>query len=496
MAKAIVRQSIYRILSDLVKSDNIITVDELDALDEACDRRSISERDREDGFKMTLAEALRTIASQGERTRASLLKSMEDIALKDGECCRQESLLITAAEYVCRCAGAESTGARVVSMEFRNRPLLTTQLLYVENRETISARATLDTAFDEVSQIVKMGGMDLIYIPRIAQRFREYETKKEGGVIKDTKRHEDLKRMLRLVSPTSSDADLENTITAIQGMNSRNFFSIVLNGKLEMGLDIEKPCWMLRLPDSVVEGRGYANFFLMDVDKDIRMQLRRFVDRVNLRQNSYSITVNDGRGKEGNFSYNGFYKALLDVMSVRKVDKWDLHVRLYGEGVPAFEYEDPATGTRKKCAATIKRGLDEYPLPMTGRDLAFYLLLLCASASAEGGVDFGKDGPKHRIEARYSAIYGRVSRREKNPPTVYDPEFRIPMRSRVAKLINESEVAKNSSLQALYLPEEMNKKGSGFLRVGLEPERVVIHSINGTATLTNSDLYRTCFLAK
>jgi len=63
MAKAIVRQSIYRILSDLVKSDNIITVDELDALDEACDRRSISERDREDGFKMTLAEALRTIAS-------------------------------------------------------------------------------------------------------------------------------------------------------------------------------------------------------------------------------------------------------------------------------------------------------------------------------------------------------------------------------------------------------------------------------------------------
>lgn len=496
MSKAIVRQSIYRILSDLVKSDNVITVDELNALQEACEKRSISQPDKEEGFRMTLGKALAVISTQSQRTRGALLKSMESIALKDGECCRQEALLIVAAEYVCRCAGTESTGARVVSMEFRNRPLLTTQLLYVESRETISSRATLDTAFDEVSQIVKMGGMDLIYIPRIAQRFREYETKKENGIISDTQRHEDLKNMLRLVSPTSNDADLENTITAIQGMNSRYFYNIVLNGKLEMGLDIEKPCWILRLPDSVVEGRGYANFFLMDVEKDIRTQLYRFVDRINRNQNAYAITVNDGRGKEGSFSYNGFYKALLDVMSVRKVDKWDLHVRLYGEGVPAFEYEDSATGKRKKCAATIKRGFDEYPLPMTGRDLAFYLLLLCASASADGGVDFGKKEKMWRIEGQYAAIYARVSRREKDRPTVFESKYRIPMRSRVTKLINESEVAKNSSLQLLYLPEELNKKGSGFLRVGLEPERVVIHSVNGTATLTNSNLYRTCFLAK
>ena len=140
MAKANVRQSFYRILSDLVKSDNVITVDELDALDEACIKRSISDHDREEGFNKTLGDALTVISTQSERTRAALLKSMEDIALKDGECCRQESLLITAAEYVCRSAGTESTGARVVSMEFRNRPLLTTQLLYVENRETISSK--------------------------------------------------------------------------------------------------------------------------------------------------------------------------------------------------------------------------------------------------------------------------------------------------------------------------------------------------------------------
>lgn len=493
MPKAIVRQSIYRVLSDLVKSDNIITVDELDALDEICEKKSITQHDKEEGYRMTLGDALSALAPQGEHTRNALIKAMEDIALKDGECCRQESLLITAAEYICRYAGAEASGAHVVSIEFKNRPLLTTQLLYVENRKSVSAKATLDTAFEEVAQIVKMGGMDLIYIPRIAQRFREYEF--SDGYIRDPKKREDLKRMLRLVSPLSSDGDLENTITAIQGMNSRNFYSIVLNGKLEMGLNIEEPCWMLRLPDSVVGGKGYANFFCMNVEKDIREQLRRFVERINSRQNAYDITVNDGRGKKGHFSYNGFYKSLLDVMSVRKVDKWDLHIRLYGEGVRPFEYEDAASGKRKKCVATIKRGFDEYPLPLTGRDLAFYLLLLCASSSPEKGVDF-KNGSRQRTEARYAAIYERVSRREKDRPIVWDALARVPMRCRVAKIINESEVAKNSTLQALYLPEEANKKGSGILRVGLEPDRVIIESINGTATLTESNLYRNCFLAQ
>lgn len=495
MSKSSVKQSIYRILSDLVKSDNIITVAELDAIGEACDKSKITEADKEEGHRMTLGAAMATVAAQAGRTRTKLIRAMKDIALMDGECCRQESLLITAAEYVFDEPAEDGAEAKVVSMEFRNRPLLTTQLLYVENKTTCPARATLDASFEEIAQIVKMGGMDLIYIPRIAQRFREYEAAGGGGARKGRDGREDLKRMLRLVSPTSGDADLENTITAIQGMNSRNFYSIVLNGKLEMGLEVDGPCWMLRLPDSVVAGRGFANFLLIPVARDIREQLRRFVDRVNEYQNAYAITVNDGRGREGVFSYDGFYKALLDVMTVRKVDRWDLHVRLYGEGVPRFEYEDPATGTRKKCAATIKRGLDEYPLPMTGRDLAFYLLLICASASDEGGVDFGKKEDKQRIEARYAAIYERISKREKDRPTVFYPQSRIPMRSRVARLINESEIAKNSTLQALYLPEESGK-GSRFLHVGLEPERVFIHSAYGTATLKNSDFYKTCFLEK
>lgn len=480
MAKTELKQSIFRVLSDLIKSDNVITIDELDELDSACGSFGICPGDKEEGFRMTLSAAMGVIASQGERMKRKVLKAMEDISLRDGECCRAESLLISAMEYLC-----EDPSSRVLSMEFRNRPLTTHQLLYIENRKTIPARVELDTHFVELSQIVKMGGLDLIYIPRVAQHFREYAGLQHG------RKQDDLKRVLRLISPQSDDEDLENTITAIQGMSSKNFYNIVLNGKLDMNLDIEDPSWVLRLPDSVVSGVGYANFLCLKAKDGIRAQLQALVDRLNSRQNAYSIVINDGRGNERNFLYNGFYKALLDVMSVKKIEKWDLHIRLYGDGREPFEYTDVRTGKRKKCIMTIRQGEDEFPVPLSGREVAYYLLVLCGSASPEGGVDFHDGARLGSIQEKYSYIYQRVSKREGvNIPDVTIPEARRPMKSYVCKAINESEIARHSALQGIYLPEELP---NGFTHVDVDPERVIIDAVNESKPLRSSLFYKKMF---
>lgn len=479
MAKAEVRQSIFRVLSDLIKSDNIITLDELNGLDEACAKFSITQADKEEAYQMTLGTAMSTIAHQSESMRRKVLEAMHDIALKDNECCREEALLIAAMDYIC-----SDPSARMVSMEFKNRPLLRTQLLYVENRKTIPAHVDLenDKKFEEMSRIVKLGGLELVYIPRVAKHFQSYGTKEgEKGFL-------DLKRVLQLVSPQSSDSDITNAIFSLQGMNSKFFYNHILYGKLEMNLNIDNPAWVIRMPDSVVGFVGYANFFCFDVKDDIRGQLTEFVNKLNRHQTSYTITVNDGADKNETFRYNGFYKALLDVMSVRKTDKWDLHIRLYGDGgVKQFEYTDEKTGTRKKCVMTARRGLDEYPIPLSGRDVAFYLLLLCASASGDKGIDFRNPELERITEHRYSDIYEMVSTRQADRPLVWIPESRIPMRSRVTSAINDSVIAKHSSLQSIYLPEDVVR---GFLHVQIEPERIFVDSKNGSKPLLESELYR------
>ena len=69
MAKADIRKSIFRVLSDLIKSDNIITIDEIDCLDEVCKKFGITEQDREESYKISLSSAVATLSKQNNRVK-------------------------------------------------------------------------------------------------------------------------------------------------------------------------------------------------------------------------------------------------------------------------------------------------------------------------------------------------------------------------------------------------------------------------------------------
>lgn len=464
--------SIFRILSDLIKSDNIITIDELDALEEACKLFNIDGICRKESDGITLAEAASIIRVKSEKAKSQLIQTMKTIALKDGECCRAESQLITAIEMVCNNPDSE-----IISLKLSNRPLLTTQLLYLEDKETTPAKAKLDTHFYELSQITKMGGLELIYIPKVAKHFRDYD--------RDDKKRNDLKQLLRLISPSSYDSDIENCIAAIQGMNTQFFFRTVLNDKLGMNLNINSPSWIIRLPDSSVLGEGYANYLRFNVQKDIREQLINFTEKLNEKQGAYSIIINDGRDKENNFHYNGFYKVLLDVMSIKRIEKWDLHIRLYGDGAPLYKYEE--NGKFKKCSMTIKKGSEEHPIPITGRDIAFYVMLLCATVANGKGINFHDKKMKALIQKIYEDIYERVSIRDSDKVNVWEPQYRIPMKSRIKKAITNSHIAKLSSLQHLYMPVETD---NGCMQIPVEPERVYLDTRDTSEKILDSELYK------
>lgn len=467
MAISEYKAAIFRILLDLIKADDIISVDEINGLDEAVARFGISEQDKVSGCFMTLNTATEIISAQSSRIKNSLRQTMLSIAIKDGECCRAESLLLTLMDYIC------DGDASVVSMESMNRQLLSTQILYLENNHSLPGCAVLENDFEGICNIVKLGGLDLIYIPKVAEHFRDYPDVK------------DLKRLLSLVSPLSNSADLDNTIMAIKGMTTRFFYRNVVLGKLDMNLVIDDPCWVLRIPDSNVAGTPYINFMCLKAKDDVRTQLVEFVSRLNSRQGSYSVKVNDAKGRDNSFIYNGFYKALLDLMSVRVIDKWDIIIRLYGDGVEQFRYmtED---GSTKKCIMTIRRGAEEHHLPLTSRDVAFYLLLLCASASEDGGVDFRNAASASATQARYGLLYRAVSRRA-DEPLVWDPAFRIPMKSRICSAIADSEIARTSSLQDLYFPTVGE---DGRMLIPIEAERVILESKKGRVRLTDSALYK------
>ena len=58
------RQSIFRVLTDLVKSDDLITAAELDGIDKYARHFGLSSADRASSYNITLSEAFQCIAIQ------------------------------------------------------------------------------------------------------------------------------------------------------------------------------------------------------------------------------------------------------------------------------------------------------------------------------------------------------------------------------------------------------------------------------------------------
>ncbi len=470
MASIELKKSVCRILTDLVKSDNVISVEEMDILETVADSYDLTDAVKAESYSMPLADAAAYVAIQKPQVREKVIKIMENCALRDGECCREEALLISAMEI--ECAG----NGRIISMPFNNRPILSTQILFVDATYN-PKKNDLDKNFEEISRIVEMAGFELIYIPQVAREFKEY------------KKTDDMKRLLSIINPTLSESALVSKVMSLQDMDSRYFYIQVLNGKLQMGLNLMRPAWLLRLPNSVVSGKGYANFLCFDVDmENITEQLKEFIAELNRRQNPYSVIVNRHSDRSKDFLYGGFHKALLDVMASERIEPWEVRVYVRAGGNPVIDESEPG----KKFTVEICKGKKSYPVTINGREAAFYLLLLCGSAGPDRGIDFEYERERSKkIQAQYIAAYHMVSNREDHFPDITLSSTFRPIKTKVMK-----------GLEACGIKGELHlfkpvRNGSTKYYIPVAPSQVKIVTIEGEVPLLDSTIYQTyCSLSK
>lgn len=463
MATKELKKSIYRILSDLTKFDRSISIHELDNIDAITRLYGITSTDKQESYSVTLATAAEYISRQKESVRKKVIDSMENCALKDGECSRDEAMLISAIEIAC-----ESNG-RIISLPLNNRPVLTSQILFVDPTYN-PKKNELDRRYDEIKTLVELAGFELIYIPKVAESFKGKQAK-------------DLERLLLLINPTLSTSATVNKVMSLQDMDSRYFYIQVLNGRLGMGLDLEKPTWLIRLQDSTVNGVGYANYLCHNVDMDnIYLQLKEYTQRLNRRQNTYSITVNRHSNSEIDFSYDGFHKALLDVMATDRIGNWE--IKVYVRAGSSFVTDNSGKG--EKFSISINRGNKTYPVLINGREAAYYLLLLCASAGPEKGIIFEYERERSaRIQEQYEAAYRLLSNRDSRTPDITNASTLRPIKAKVMSKLKECGIKGDLHL---FKP---TKKESNHYYIPLPSENVKVVSSEGESPLKDSTIFKT-----
>ncbi len=463
MASMTFKSGIFRILADLVKTDSIISVDEIDMLEEAARSFGLTDDDRMNSYSLSLADAATSVAMQKPKLREKVIRMMDACSMKDGECSREEALLINAMETV------NSGKGRILSIPMDDHPLLSSQILYVDATPN-PGKNDLDRHYEELDRIVEMAGFELIYIPRLATEFK---------VLKST---ETLKRLLSILNPALNDRVLAEKAISLQSMDSRYFYLQVLNGKLRMGLDIQHPSWLVRLPDSIVSGRYYANYLCYLVDMDnIRGQLQGFIGDVNRRQHSYAVVVNRHNDRSKGFPYGGFQKALLDVMASGRDEPWEVRVYVRAGGHPAPDLSGPG----RKFSVEISKDGVSYPVLINGREAAFYLLLLCGSACPQHGVDF----LRHRqVQAQFTEAYRMVSNRDDHIPDITLSSTFRPIKAKVIKALETCGIAGDLHL---FKPT-MARKNTYYVPISSDNVRVI--DKEGSVPLADSAIF--CAICK
>lgn len=464
MATNELKRCVYRILGDLTKSDNVISIEEMDTLDGICKTMKISTVHKIESGTISLAFAISYVAKQGGMVGSKVVKLMEKCALKDGECCRAEALLISALEIV------NASKGQIVSIPFNNRPILSSQIVYLENsNEFTSKKNELDKNYDELSRIAEIAGFELIYVPHLAKEFKDYKSKK------------DLERLLSIVNPTLTPTAISNKVMSLQEMDNQYFYLKVLNEKLQMGLSLSCPVWLIRLPDSVVNGIGYANFLCYNIEvKDIKNQFIKWLDGLNKRQSPYSILVNRHFNRSKDFLYSGFHKALLDVIAEDSIENWEIKVYVRAGSSPVIDKSEQG----KKFSIALSKGNKKYPVLINGREAAFYILLLCGSAGVESGINFEYNRDRFvKIQRMYIEAYHMVSNRESHFPDITVSSTFRPIKTRVIKALEMCGVK-----EELHLFKPI-KKGEATYYVPLTANNVKIVGTEGEIPLLNSTIY-------
>ena len=129
--KQIERASIMRVVSDMVKADAIIDMQEIEFLNGVRQKYNIKREDEVMADTLTLADALQTLKDTSDSLKQDLWGDFRGMAVSDNACSREEAMYLFS--IVACLSGTLSDNATVYSVELPENIILdNSQVLYIE----------------------------------------------------------------------------------------------------------------------------------------------------------------------------------------------------------------------------------------------------------------------------------------------------------------------------------------------------------------------------
>ena len=307
------RIAMARIISDMIKADNIIEESEIKDMKKLMDEYSITQQEMSDARKIRFSDAVNALKELSIRERKVFFEHIYNIALSDNICVPREALLLIALQY-CLIEVDRRSGNNIllpkpylISCPTGEASFNDQYMVYLESSYDEERNEELKQHFRLLVTITRLCGFNFIYIPKMVEEFRGMNEQ----YVKD---------VISYMAPNLEDAFIQQVYDRLCDMTTVDFFRNVLYERLQVkALHNTPPSLLINIGTSVVPYcsaggniQYYTEFLCIPISSNILTLvddiLGFYQSKVSIRQ---SITINDSKGQ---FKYFGFYKALFDFL--------------------------------------------------------------------------------------------------------------------------------------------------------------------------------------
>lgn len=454
------RIAIVRILSDLIKADSIINYGEVEQYMLLRDKYSIGNDDEIAATKITFADAINILVESDSKLKNDILSDCSDMAVSDGFCARSESLLLMALKKKLL---SDGDGVDVISIPKPIFNIESATVLYIESRFERKVNEIISQNYRTIFKECKIAGFNFIYIPKVVEHYKNSDPKL-------------ISQIIHFLAPSFTEDGINGIIEGLKNMTTRSFCKDLLCNKLGVNqLRESNPAVMIKIGQSYVDNKIFANYVKIDVDENIVAEVQVFMDEFLSLVNIDMLSISTAEEKKQQFLYHGFYKQLLDIFLIRNNVRSRLIIHPYREEI---YFPDIDCKLEK----------------LHRREKALYVLLLIMSN--EGGVNFSlphnvKQLELHnkklqRLQLRYQMVYEMFGGEKDKAPDLTQPEIRRPIISCLKRSLMDMK-------DKLYNHEDymITKDEFGNIRIGLETDMLFVNEgINGITCLIESDIYK------
>ena len=307
------RMAMARIISDMIKADNIIEESEIKDMKKLMSEYSITHQEMSVARRIRFADAVNILKELPKGERQTFFDHMYRIALSDNTCVPREALLLIALQY-CLIESNQKTDVNnliqkpyLISCPTGETSFNDQYMVYLESTYDDERNVELMQHFRLLVTITRLCGFNFIYIPKMVEEFRGMKEQ----YVKD---------VISYMAPNLEESFIQQVYDRLCNLTTVDFFRNVLYERLQVkALHNTPPSLLINIGTSVVpycsaggSVQYYTEFLCIPISSSILTLvddiLGFYQSKVSIRQ---SITINDSKGQ---FKYFGFYKALFDFL--------------------------------------------------------------------------------------------------------------------------------------------------------------------------------------